>query len=264
MRQAPFRKFVRGAVCATLILGTAAACQSDDDEGSVATADGVSPETADLEAELAAAEARADAAEAALAEAASAATTLETEVATLTAERDTALADVATAQASLTEAEARATAAEETLSAIGDEFPVTIDSLITDFDPTGRYAVTFTESFCDGLENCGTERPPAEAQIVQGSNGLELNVTGAFSAGLLRSSGQLMAVTDSDTMVTCNGAPRVTRVSVTVFGLSVIIDETGTQQLDQIGASVEVRADPFNGCDFGAVLYGAILTPIPE
>lgn len=40
MRQAPFRKFVRGAVCATLILGTAAACQSDDDEGSVATADG--------------------------------------------------------------------------------------------------------------------------------------------------------------------------------------------------------------------------------
>jgi hypothetical protein len=142
------------------------------------------------------------------------------------------------------------------------DFPIAVDASLEDFDVVGRYTLSMTEAYCDGLPNCGTNPADVRADIVQGSNGLELQVQNLFVAGLFSINGSLFAVTDSDQIVPpCGEAAVNAQVSITMFADGVSIDADGTKSLTGIGASLLVAGDPAGDCGAGNVFYDAELTP---
>ena len=142
------------------------------------------------------------------------------------------------------------------------DFPIAIDASLEDFDVVGRYNLSMTEAYCDGLPNCGTNPPDVRADIVQGSNGLELQVQNMFVAGLFSINGSLFAVTDSDQILPPCGETAVnSQISITMFADGIAIDEDGTKSLTGIGASLLVAGDPAGDCDAGNVFYDAELIP---
>jgi hypothetical protein len=164
--------------------------------------------------------------------------------------------------ASLAAETKRADDAEAQIAAAVDKFPVTVTASTTEFDVIGTYNMTFTEAFCQGVPQCGTARPVVNARIIQGSNGLEIEVPTVFTTGLLEVKGNLMAGTDSDQILVCNGAPRNARVLVTIFVNAVAVDQTGAKTLQSLGASVFIENhDTSQGCPDVSVFYGAQLVP---
>jgi hypothetical protein len=157
------------------------------------------------------------------------------------------------------------TTADDTQASVDEltaMFPIEVDSSLDDFDVIGGYTMSLTEAYCDGLSTCGTRRPDVHADIIQGSNGLQLQIPNVLTAGLFAINGSLFAVTDSDQIVEpCGDAARNARVSITMFenGITVAID--GTEQLTGLGASLLVEANEIADCGEGVVFYAADLTP---
>ncbi len=142
------------------------------------------------------------------------------------------------------------------------DFPIAIDASLEDFDVVGRYNLSMTEAYCDGLPNCGTNPADVRADIVQGSNGLELQVQNMFVAGLFSINGSLFAVTDSDQILQpCGDTAVNSQISITMFADGVTIAEDGTKSLTGIGASLLVAGDPAGDCGAGNVFYDAELIP---
>jgi hypothetical protein len=128
----------------------------------------------------------------------------------------------------------------------------------------GAYTLTLTEAFCDALPTCGTQRPAVRADIIQGPNGLELQVPNVFTTGLFMIEGSLFGVTDSNQIVAAcpDGTPVNSQVSTTIFADGITIDEDGTQTLSGLGASVLVAANPAGSCGPGNVFFDGTLTPV--
>jgi hypothetical protein len=99
--------------------------------------------------------------------------------------------------------------------------------------------------------------------MIQGSNGLELQVPNVFTAGLLSINGSLFAVTDSDQILqACGDTPINAQISITMFADGVTFQEVGTKTLSGIGASLLVAGDPAGDCGAGNVFHAAELLPV--
>jgi len=164
--------------------------------------------------------------------------------------------------ASLAAETKRADDAEAQIAAAVAKFPVTVTASTDEFNVIGTYNMTFTEAYCQGVPQCGTPRPVVNARIFQGSNGLEIEVPTVFTTGLLDVKGNLIAGTDSDQILVCNGAARNARVLTTIFVNGVTIDQTGKKTLQSLGASVFIENhDTSGGCPDVSVFYGAQMVP---
>jgi hypothetical protein len=165
-------------------------------------------------------------------------------------------------QAELQAETARADEAEAQLAEIEATFPVTVDASLDGYDVVGGYTMSLTEAWCDGLPDCGVQRPDVHADIIQGANGLELQIPNVLTAGLFSVSGSLYAVTDSDLIAQpCGSTPRNSRVSVTIFGDGVTIASDGTSSLSGLGGSLLVEANEVADCGEGVIFFAADLTP---
>jgi hypothetical protein len=99
--------------------------------------------------------------------------------------------------------------------------------------------------------------------MIQGSNGLELQVPNVFTAGLLSINGSPFAVTDSDQILqACGDTPINAQISITMFADGVTFQEVGTKTLSGIGASLLVAGDPAGDCGAGNVFHAAELLPV--
>jgi hypothetical protein len=196
----------------------------------------------------------------------------QSEIGDLTTQVETAQADVAAVEAELDAANTRADEAEAEALDLTTEreeflsnFPVAIDSSLDQFtdDLIGGYNLTMTEAFCASLPTCGQPRPVVHADIVQGANGLELQVPTVLTAGLFALEGSLFAVTGSDLIVPpCNGTPRTAQVSISIFEDGLLINADTTRELTGLGASLMVHAPEVPGCEEGDVFFSATLTPV--
>jgi hypothetical protein len=131
------------------------------------------------------------------------------------------------------------------------------------FDLTGGYTMSLTEAYCGGLSTCGKPRPDVNATIVQGSNGLELEIPTVLTAGLFVVNGSLFAVTDSDQILDpCGATPRISRVSITLFADGVSVAQDGARTLSGLGASLLVSTPAVDDCPEGVVFFAASLTPV--
>ena len=165
-------------------------------------------------------------------------------------------------QAQLAAETKRADDAEAQIAAATAKFPVTVTASVTEFNVIGTYNMTFTEAFCEGDPRCGTPRPVVNARIFQGSNGLEIDVPTVLTTGLLEVKGNLIAGTDTDQILTCNGAPRNARALLTIFVNAVSIDATGAKTLQSLGGSLFVEQhDVSDGCPDVSSFYGVQLVP---
>jgi len=180
----------------------------------------------------------------------------------LAAENDANKAQVDQLTTQLATETKRADDAEAQIAAAQAKFPVDITSSVTEYPIIGNYTVTLTEAFCTGDPRCGTQRQPINANIVQGSNGLEISVPTVLQTGLLTVNGNLEAGTDTDQVLTCNGAPRNARALLTLFVNAQTIDATGAKTLKTLGGSLFVEQhDTTDGCPDVSSFYGVVLTP---
>lgn len=151
---------------------------------------------------------------------------------------------------------------EAQLEALEAMFPIEVDASIDDFDLVGGYTMSLTEAYCDGFDTCGTRNPDFHADIIQGQNGLELQIPNVATTGLFDVEGSLFGVTNSDQFVEpCGATPRDARVSTTIFADGVTIDIDGTRTLSGLGASLLVEAAETPECGEGVVFFAAQLTP---
>lgn len=268
------RRRVLGASLASvaLVLAMAACSGDDDDDGADGTedaGDNGNDEGGDEgnggDAELEALQTSLDEANATIEE-------QQSEISDLTTQVETVQAAVAAAETELDAANTRAdeaVAEAENLTLEREEFlanfPVAIDSSLDQFtdDLIGGYNLTMTEAFCASLPTCGQPRPVVHADIVQGANGLELQVPTVLTAGLFALEGSLFAVTGSDLIVpACNGTPRTAQVSISIFEDGLLINADTTRELTGLGASLMVHAPEVPGCEEGDVFFSATLTPV--
>ena len=163
----------------------------------------------------------------------------------------------------LDEQTARADEAQAQLDDIAAMFPVTVTASLENYDLVGAYTLSMTEAYCDGFPTCGVPRPDVRADIIKGTNGLELKVPNVLTAGLFDVNGSLFAVVDSNQILEpCGATTRTARVSITIFADGVSIAEDGTQSLTGLGASLLISADELDTCSAGVVFFAATLTPV--
>jgi hypothetical protein len=168
---------------------------------------------------------------------------------------------VAVAQAEATTESSTDDAAEQ-LEELQAQFPITVEASLDDFDVIGGYTLSMTEAFCDGFPECGSPRADVHADIIQGSNGLELQIPTVLTTGLFSTNGSLFAVTDSDMIVQpCGDTPRNARVSITIFADGVEVALDGTRTLTGLGASLLVEGNELNECGEAVVFFAAELIP---
>jgi len=169
----------------------------------------------------------------------------------------------ATTDTALAAETARADALQLQLDQVTAQFPITVTASLADFDVIGAYTLTLTQAYCEGLDACGVPRPAIRADIVQGSNGLELKIPNVLTAGLFDVNGSLFAVTDSDQILEpCGTTTRNARISITIFADGIEIAEDGKQTLTGMGASLLVSTDAVDDCTDGVVFFAATLTPV--
>jgi hypothetical protein len=260
-----------GASFAALALVVGLAACSDDDDG----ADGGAEDAtgSDVEevtqagssnaAEVEALEAELESTQAEL-------STAQDDLATAEADLATAQEDLVAAQAALGTETGRADTAEAELAVLQADvdgflanFPVTINASLEDYDLVGAYTLHLNEAFCDGISTCGQQRPDVRVDIIQGPNGLELQVPNVFTTGLFMIEGSLFGVTDSNLITPpCNGTPVNSQVSITMFADGKTIDIDGNQTLSGLGASLLVAVNPTASCGAGNVFFDATLTPV--
>ena len=246
---------------AALVLGLSACSGDSDDEDLSAAQDDLSAAQDDL-----------DAAESSLDAANSTISDQEQQISDLNDQVDTANQAASDAQAQAESATERADQAESDLAdlqaqieLVAANFPATVPASLEPFtdDLVGGYTMTLTEAFCDGIATCGQQRPDVHADIVQGANGLELQVPTVFTTGLFMIEGSLFGVTDSNLIVgpCADGTETNSQVSTTIFANGITVDTDGTQTLAGLGASLFVAVNPAGSCGAGNVFFAATLTP---
>jgi hypothetical protein len=246
---------------AALVLGLSACSGDSNDEELSAAQDDLSAAQDDL----AAAESSLDDANSTIAD-------QEQQISDLNDQVDTANQAATDAQATADSEAARADQAESDLAdlqaqvdAVAANFPVTVSASLEPFadDLVGGYTMTLIEAFCDGIATCGQERPEVHADIIQGSNGLQLQVPNVFTTGLFMIEGSLFGVTDSNLIVgpCADGTETNSQVSTTIFANGITVDTEGDQTLSGLGASVFVAVNPAGSCGAGNVFFAATLTP---
>jgi hypothetical protein len=175
-------------------------------------------------------------------------------------------AQLAAETARADDAEAQLAELQAQVDAFAAEFPVTITASLEPYAESliGAYDLTLTEAFCAALPGCGTQRPVVRADIIQGPDGLQLQVPNVFTTGLFMIEGSLFGVTDSNQILPAcpDGTPVNSQVSTTIFADGITIDEDGTQTLSGLGASVLVAANPAGECGPGNVFFNGTLTPV--
>jgi hypothetical protein len=228
---------IRNIALAIALAGVAGACASDDNASSAADAqiESLQAEIESLEAQLGTAQADLETAEGELAEAGD------------------EIADLGTA---LFEQTQRADAAETTLSA----FPVTAPVSPATSDVAGNYVVSFSESYCSGFDACGTPPGIRAASITQVPGGLQIEFPDTLTAALFDVEGSLFGIADTTSIVPpCDGVPRRSRVTVTVFGSDVVVNAEGGVAVTNLSASLVVDVPDVPGCPGGLVFYGTEL-----
>jgi hypothetical protein len=248
---------------AALVLGLSACSGDDDDAKSGSSSEDsvlVTAQTEDAQTQ-----ADLDAANAKIAD-------QEQQITDLNDQLDTANAATADAQDQADTEKTRADQAESDLAALQSqvdafqaEFPVTVTASLEPFtnDLVGGYTMTLTEAYCDALPTCGAQRQPVHADIIQGPNGLELQIPTVFTTGLFMVEGSLFGVTASNLLaLPCpDGTPTNAQVSITIFASGVVVDDDGTESLSGLGASVIVSAAPAGSCGPGTIFFSSTLTP---
>jgi hypothetical protein len=195
---------------------------------------------------------------------------LRTEIDSLEAELTTAQTDLATAEGNLADAGAeitdlqtalfeqtqRADAAETTLGA----FPVTVPVVPATSDVAGNYVVSFSESYCSGFDACGTPPGIRAASITPVPGGLQIEFPDTLTAALFDVEGSLFGIADTTSIVPpCDGVPRRSRVTVTVFGHDVVVNADGAAAVTNLSATLVVDVPDAPGCPGGLVFYGTDL-----
>jgi hypothetical protein len=228
------------------------------DETADDTADGAGDDAAALQESLDDANATIEEQEATIAE-------LNVQIETAQEAATEVQAQLAAETARADDAEAQAVELQTQIDAFVAEFPVTITASLEPYANSliGAYNLTLTEAYCAALPTCGTQRPAVRADIIQGANGLELQVPNVFTTGLFMIEGSLFGVTDSNLIVPpCpDGTPVNSQVSTTIFADGITVEDDGTQTLSGLGASVLVAANPAGDCGPGNVFFNGTLTP---
>jgi len=148
------------------------------------------------------------------------------------------------------------------LAAMQAMFPIEVTDSLDDYDVVGGYTMSLQQAYCDGLPDCNKPEPDVHADIIQGKNGLELQIPNVLTTGLFAVSGSLFAVTDSDQIADpCGSTARNSRVSITIFPGGQSIAEDGTQTLTGLGASLLVEVNETADCGEGVVFFAAQLAP---
>jgi hypothetical protein len=151
---------------------------------------------------------------------------------------------------------------EAQLAELEAMFPITVDASLDGYDLVGGYTMSLTEAYCDGLPDCGVRRPDVHADIIQGANGLELQIPTVLTAGLFSVEGSLFAVTDSDLIAApCGATPRNARISITMFADGVTLESDGSRELAGLGASLLVEANQVAECGEGVIFFAADFIP---
>jgi hypothetical protein len=262
------------ALALVLALAACSGDDDDDDDAAAETADAGGDETADAGGdetanggndEAAALQASLDEANATIDEQQAEIDELNVQIETAQEAAVEVQAELAAETARGDDAEAQAAELQAQFDAFLAEFPVTITASLEPYASSliGAYTLTLTEAFCDALPTCGTQRPAVRADIIQGPNGLELQVPNVFTTGLFMVEGSLFGVTDSNLIVPAcpDGTPVNSQVSTTIFADGITIDQEGTQTLSGLGASVLVAANPAGDCGPGNVFFDGTLTP---
>jgi hypothetical protein len=152
--------------------------------------------------------------------------------------------------------------AEAQLAAMQAMFPIVVTDSLEGYDVVGGYTMSLQQAYCDGLPDCNQPEPDVHADIIQGSNGLELQIPTVLTTGLFAVSGSLFAVTDSDQIANpCGSTPRNSRVSITIFPGGQSIAADGTQTLTGLGASLLVEVNETANCGEGVIFFAAQLAP---
>ena len=242
-----------------------AAGDDGDDATAADTADGAGDADGDGDEQVAALQASLEEANATISENEQTISDLNTQVATVEDTNAQTEEQLAAETARADDAEAQLAELQAEIDAFAEQFPVTITASLEPYANSlvGAYTLTLTEAYCDALPTCGTQRPAVRADIIQGANGLELQVPNVFTTGLFMVEGSLFGVTDSNQILPAcpDGTPVNSQVSSTIFADGVTIDEDGTQTLSGLGASVLVAANPAGDCGPGNVFFNGTLTP---
>jgi hypothetical protein len=249
---------------AALVLGVSA-CSGDDDDDDATADSAQDTAVAAAQDDVAAAEASLDDANATIAD-------QESQISDLNDQVDTATQAASDAEAKTASETQRADKAESDLAdlqgqvdAVAANFPVTVPASLEPYTESlvGGYTMSLTEAFCGGLPTCGQPRPDVHADIIQGPNGLELQVPNVFTTGLFMVNGSLFGVTDSDQIVgaCADGTATNSQVSTTIFADGITVEVDGTESLSGLGASVFVAVNPAGSCGAGNIFFAATLTP---
>ena len=247
----------------------ASACSGDDDDDAASE----SSESAAEDTALATAQADLEQAQSDLADANATIADQEQQISDLNAQVETGQEAAVEVQGQLSAEAQRSDTAESDLAALQTQvddftalFPVTVSSSLQPYADSlvGAYTLHLTEAFCDGISTCGQPRPEIRSDIIQGPNGLQLQVPNVFTTGLFMIEGALFGVTDSNLIVgpCTDGTQTNSQVSTTIFANDVIVAEDGTQSLSGLRASVFVAVNPAGSCGAGNVFFSGTLTPV--
>jgi len=242
------------------------ACSGDDDDNASSSSSSEDTALATAQTDLEQAQADLDAANAKIAEQESQITDLNTQLTDGQTAAGTMQSQLAAETARADKAESDLTDLQARVDAVTAQFPITISSSLEPYADSlvGAYTLHLTEAFCDGISTCGQPRPDIRSDIIQGPNGLQLQVPNVFTTGLFMVEGALFGVTDSDLIVgpCADGTQTNSQVSTTIFANDVIVADDGTQTLSGLRASVMVAVDPAGSCGAGNVFFSGTLTPV--
>ncbi len=252
-----------------LLLGVSACSGDDDDDDASSASEDTAQETTQADPE----QAELDQTQADLADANATIADQEKQISDLNAKVETGQAAAVDVQANLAAETERADQAESDLAelqaqvdAVVGEFPVTVPASLEPYADSlvGAYTLHLSEAFCAGLATCGQPRPDVRADIVQGPNGLELQIPNVFTTGLFMVEGSLFGVTDSDLIIPpcADGTPTNSQVSTTIFADGIIVAADGTETLEGLGSSVFVAVNPAGSCGAGNVFFAGSLPPV--
>jgi hypothetical protein len=268
-------RWTLSSIAAVALLLGVSACSGDDDDDAddAASSSSASEATAQETAQADPEQADLDEAQVELAAANATIADQETQISDLTVQVETEQAAAVDAQDNAAAETERADQAESDLAelqaqvdAVLGEFPVTVPASLEPYADSlvGAYTLHLTEAFCAALAACGQPRPDVRADIVQGPNGLELQIPNVFTTGLFMVEGSLFGVTDSDLIIPpcADGTPTNSQVSTTIFADGIVVAADGTETLEGLGSSVFVAVNPAGSCGAGNVFFAGTLTPV--
>ena len=185
------------------------------------------------------------------------------ELATVSDELANTQADLAAVEADLAAQVQLTTTAVTERDALAVLFPLSFDVTLERADLAGDYDVDITRIYCEGFANCSLVPGFDELTIAETSQGwLRVEIDGYFDAGLFRVDGSLYTVAGSTTAVpACNGVPRQTTVTMTLYAHGLTVAKDGTHVIDDLGASLMVEAPSTGSCPRGMAFYGLELIP---